>query len=182
MRLASERDRVHGAGGEVIAVSIDDDVRQAGMFQRWPTPNVRYVGDPDRSRVIEPLGLTDPDDDRGIALPAMLVIAPDGREVYRYVGRDFADRTTDEEVYTALEGLGLDAIDPPTGGPDEEVPDDLRRFFRPDDFVVYFKGNRFAAAAIGGRTDDREFRSIAREHRVMAEETLTAWESLHADD
>ena len=179
MRLASERDRIHGAGGEVIAVSIDDDVRQAGMYQRWPTPNARYVSDPDRSLLIEPLGLTDPNDDRGIALPAMLVIAPDGEEVYRYVGRDFADRTTDEQVYTALEGLGLDAIDPPAGGPDGIVPDDLRRFFRPSDFVAYFKGNRFAAAAIGGRTDDKEFRAIAREHRIMADATLAAWESLH---
>ncbi len=117
MRLASQTERIHGAGGEVIAVSIDDDVRQAGMFERWPTPNVRYVGDPDRSWIIEPLGLADPNDDRQIARPAMLVIDPDGREVYRYVGRDFADRTTDEEVYSALEGLGLPAIEPPPGGP-----------------------------------------------------------------
>ncbi len=42
------------------------------------------------------LGLADPDDDREIARPAMLVIDPDGREVYRYVGRDFADRTNDD--------------------------------------------------------------------------------------
>lgn len=181
MRLGSESDRIHGAGGEVIAVSIDDDVRQAGMFARWPTPNVLYVGDQDRSEIIQPLGLDDPDDERQIAKPAMLVIDPDGKEVYRYVGRDFADRTTDHEVFAALESLGLDAIEPPAGGPVGDVPDDLRRYFRPDHLVPYFKGNRFGAAAIGRRTDDEEFRAIAREHRQMADASLEAWESLNAD-
>ncbi len=179
MRLASERDRLHNAGGEVIAVSIDDETRQAGMFARWPTPNVLYVADPDRSLLIEPLGLSDPDDDRGIALPAMIVIDPYGNEVYRYVGRDFADRTTDDEVFAALEGLRLDSIEPPAGGPVADVPSDLGRYFRPGDLVPYFKGNRFAAVAIGGRTEDPELRGIAREHRLMADATLAAWESLH---
>lgn len=181
MRLASESDRIHGAGGEVIAVSIDDEVRQAGMFERWPTPNVLYVADPDRSLLIDPLDLVDPNDDRGIARPAMLVIDPGGNEAYRYVGRDFADRTTDNEVYDALEGLGLGSIDPPAGGPIGEVPDDLGRFFAPAAVVPYFKGNRFAAAAIGGRTDDEAFRAVAREHRRMADDTLEAWQSLTSD-
>ena len=178
MRLASNSDRIHGAGGEVIAVSIDDEVRQAGMFARWPTPNVRYVADPDRSLLIEPLGLVDPDDERRIALPAMIVVDPDGNEAYRYVGRDFADRTTDEEVDQALEALDLDPIEPPAGGPVADVPADLRRFFAPETYVPYFRGNRFAAAAIGGRTDDREFRAIAREHRKMADASIEAYQQL----
>ena len=177
MRLASESERIHGAGGEVIAVSIDDDVRQAGMFARWPTPNVRYVGDPDRSLIIEPLGLADPDDDRRIALPALLVIDPDGDEVYRYVGRDFADRTTDDEVYAALVGLGLDGIDPPAGGPVAAVPEDLSGYFPPRQLAPYFRGNRMASVAIAGRTENSEFRAIARQHRKMAEATLDAWAS-----
>ena len=178
MRLASESERIHGAGGEVIAVSVDDAVRQAGMFARWPTPHVLYVPDPDRSEIIEPLGLADPDDDRRIALPAMIVLDPDGDEVYRYVGRDFADRTTDEQVFTALESLGLDAIEPPAGGPVADVPDDLAGYFPPRQLAPYFRGNRMASVAIAGRTEDREFRALAREHRKMAEATLAAWESL----
>lgn len=178
MRLAAEADRIHGAGGEVIAVSVDDDVRQAGMFDRWPTPHVSYVADPDRSRIIEPLGLADPDDDRRIALPAMLVFDPDGNEVYRYVGRDFADRTTDPEVFAALEDLRLDPIDAPAGGPVADVPDDLTGFFPPRQLAPYFRGNRMASVAIAGRTEDRGFRAIAREHRKMAEATLDAWASL----
>lgn len=148
------------------------------MFERWPTPNVRYVSDPYRSALIEPLGLSDPDDDRQLALPAMLVIDPDGNEVYRYVGRDFADRTTDPEVYAALDSLQLSAIEPPAGGPIGEVPTDLRGYFRPSDFTPFLGGNRFGALAIGGRAEDREMRALAREHRLMAEETLAAWRSL----
>lgn len=159
-------------------MSIDDDVRQAGMFDRWPTPNVLYVSDPDRNMLLTPLDLVDPNDEREIALPAMIVIDPDGNEVYRYVGRDFADRTTDEEVYAALEALELGPIDPPPGGPVADVPDDLKRYFAPSMLVPYFRGNRFAAAAIGGRSDDEKFKAIAREHRLMADATVDAWQTL----
>ena len=179
MRLSAESDRVHGAGGEVIAISVDDEVRQAGMFARWPTPNVLYVSDPGGETYLQALDLFDPEERGGIGKPAMIVLAPDGSEAYRYNGRDFADRTTDAEVFEALEGLGLGAIEPPPGGPVGEVPDDLARFFKPDDLPVYFRGNRFGAAAIGGRLDDKAARAVAREHRVMAEETLAAWEQLN---
>jgi hypothetical protein len=175
VRLASVRERIHGAGAEVIAVSVDDDVRQAGMFARWPTPDVLYVSDPGGTAVLRPLGLFDPDERGGIALPALLVIDPEGVEVFRYQGRDFADRTHDDDVVAAVEALGLEPIEAPVGGPVAEVPDDLDRYFSPDHFGPYFRGNRFGAVAIGGRTADRELRGIAREHRLMAEAMLEAW-------
>jgi hypothetical protein len=178
VRLGAEADRIHRAGGEVIAISTDDDVRQAGMFARWPTPHVQYVSDQGGERYLGPLELFDPEERGGIGLPGLLVIAPDAEVVYRYVGRDFADRTTDEEALTALERLSLDPIEPPDGGPIGPVPDDLDRFFAPADLVPYFKGNRFAAVAIGGRLHDRESRAVAREHRLMCEATLAAWERL----
>lgn len=183
MRLASNSDRIHGAGGEVIAISNDDDTRQAGMFERWPTPHVLYVADPDRSAYIEPLGLADPDDHREIARPALIVLDPDGTEVFRHVGRDFADRTADDEVLSALEALGLDPIDAPVGGPVAAVPDDLPGCFPPRQLAPYFRGNRMASIAIAGRTgpDDSAFRAIARQHRQMCEATLEAWESLRSD-
>ncbi len=180
MRLAAASDRIHEAGAEVVAISVDDEVRQAGMFERWPTPHVRYVSDPGGETYLQPLGLYDPEERDGIALPGMLVIAPDGSEAYRYQGRDFADRTTDDDVFAALDGLGLDAIDPPAGGPIGEVPEDLRGFFRPSDLGAYFRGNRYGAVAIGGRTDNKELRALAREHRVMADATLEAWRAVRS--
>lgn len=175
MRLAAASDRIHASGAEVMAVSVDDDIRQAGMFDRWPTPNVRYISDPGGQQILQPLGLFDPQERDGIALPGMLVIAPDGSEAYRYQGRDFADRTTDDDVYAALDALGLDAIEPPEGGPVADVPGDLRGFFRPTDFASYFRGNKFGAIAMQGRVSDPEAKALAREHRIMADVTLDAW-------
>ena len=162
----------------MIAISIDDETRQAGMFDRWPTPHVQYVADPGGERFLGPLGLIDPNDKRGIALPAMLVIAPDGSEVYRYQGRDFADRTTDDDVYAALDSLGLPAIEAPEGGPVADVPEDLRRFFAAKTFGPYFMGNKFGALAIESRLGDTEAGATAKEHRQMAEATLEAWAAL----
>ncbi|MEO6571261.1 MAG: hypothetical protein ABIO83_06900 [Ilumatobacteraceae bacterium] len=162
----------------MIAISGDGPERQAGMYDRWPTPSVQYVGDPDGQRYLRALDLFDPDERGGIGRPAMLVIAPDGTPAYRYVGRDFADRTTDDEVFAALEALELDAIYPPTGGPAVGVDPDLRGYFRPDDLVPYFKGNKFAAVALGRRTEDPVFRRLAAEHRGMADATLDAWDRL----
>jgi hypothetical protein len=182
VRLASQHDRIHGHGAEVIAVSGDDAVRQAGMFARWPTPHVWYASDPDGATILRPLGLFDPDERGGIGLPAMLVLDPDGNEVYRYVGRDFADRTTDDDVYAAVEALGLDAIDAPAGGPVAEVPDDLRGFFAPSALGPYFRGNKFAAVAISRRVTDPEARAIAIEHRDMCDATLDAWDRVRRRD
>ena len=155
MRLASQSDRIHAAGAEVIAVSVDDDERQAAMFARWPTPNVQYVSDPGGETYLQALELFDPDDRGGIALPAMLVLDPDGNEVFGYRGRDFADRTHDEDVYAALEELGLDPIDPPDGGPVADVDVGQRGAFQPAAMIPYFKGNRFGAVAIGMRARGR---------------------------
>jgi hypothetical protein len=178
VRLASQSDRIHGAGAEVIAVSTDDPERQAGMYARWPTPNVLYVADPGGARFLAPLDLFDPDERGGIGLPGMVVIAPDGGEAYRYVGRDFADRTTDEDVFAAVAALGLDAIEPPAGGPDASVSSDLDGYFAPTEFAAYFKGNRSASIAIARRSDDRAMRAIAREHRLMCEASLEAWSEI----
>lgn len=178
MRLAFNADQIHAAGGEVIAVSVDDDERQAAMFARWPTPHIQYVSDPGGTNVLQPLGLFDPEERGGIALPAALVIGPDGDEVARFVGRDFADRTHDDEVFAALQGLGLDAIDPPAGGPVAEVDTDQRGAFQPQMFVPYFKGNRFASVAIGSRAEGDEATSLAREHRHMCDAALAAWAEL----
>ncbi len=162
----------------MIAVSIDEEVRQAAMFARWPTPHVLYVSDPDGRHLLDPLGLYDPNERDGMGLPAMVVIGPDGTEEYRYVGRDFADRTTDADVYAAVAALGLPAIEPPAGGPIGSVPADLGRFFKVENLVPYFKGNRFGAHAIAGRVDDPIAKATALQHRDMADATLAAWEQL----
>ncbi len=175
MRLASTITRLHAAGAELVAISVDDDIRQAGMAQRWGLTGIRMVSDPGGERYLKPLGLFDPEERGGIALPAMVAFTPDGTEVYRYQGRDFADRTNDDDLWAALEPLGLPPVDPAPWEPTVEVPADLRGFFRPEDFAAYFRGNLFGAQAIAGRLDDPAAKAIALEHRAMAKATVDAW-------
>ena len=106
MRLAKDTERIHAAGAEVMAISVNELERQVGMRSRWRLDDQLLVSDPGGETYLQSLGLFDPEERGGIALPGLLVITPDGSEAYRYQGRDFADRTTDDEMYAALEGLG----------------------------------------------------------------------------
>ena len=183
MRLASQAERIRQGGAEVIAVSVDSDERQAAMYQRWPTPDVQYVSDPGGEHILQGLGLFDPEERGGIALPGLLVIDPDGNEVFGYRGRDFADRTHDDDAYAALDELGLDPItdDVELGGPiDESVAVDQQGAFTPRILVPYFKGNRFGALAIQLRAEGDEAKRLAREHRAMCDGILDAWANLNA--
>lgn len=176
MRLATNYERIHGAGAEVIAVSVDDDVRQAGMAQRWGLPATRFVSDPGGERFLQPLGLYDPEERGGLGLTALVIVDADAEERYRYVGRDFADRTGDDDVLEALESLGLPPIEAPAWTYDVEVPSDLRGVFRPRDLPTYFRGNMFGALAIGWRVGDEDSRAIAKQHRLMSKSILDAHE------
>lgn len=179
MRLASQSARIHAAGGEVIAISVDPEERQAAMFQRWPTPSTTYVSDPGGETYLQAMNMFDPNERGGIALPGLFVLDPAGKLVYEYRGHDFADRRDDEEAFAALEGLGLDAIDPVAGGPvDESVDLDQKGAFTPRILVPYFKGNRFGALAIQMRAEGEEAKRLATEHREMADAILAAWDQV----
>lgn len=181
MRLASQADRITAAGGEIIAISVDSDERQAAMYERWPTPTVQYVSDPGGERFLQPLGLFDPEERGGIALPGLLVISPDGEEVFGYRGRDFADRTHDDDAFAALEALGVGALDDGVelGGPVVADVDVAQKgAFTPRVFIPYFKGNRFGAVAIQMRAEGEEARRLASEHREMCDGILEAWSTL----
>jgi len=146
------------------------------MARRWGLTPIRMVSDPGGHRYLRPLGLFDPEERGGIALPAMVGIAPDGTEFYRYRGRDFADRTNDDDLFAAVEALGLPGVDPPPNRPGVDVPADLGGFFRPEDFAAYFRGNLFGAQAIAGRLDDPAAAAVALQHRDMARATVDAWQ------
>lgn len=176
MRLATNYDRLHHAGAELIAISVDDDTRQAGMARRWALHHTRMVSDPGGEVYLKRLAMFDPDERGGIALPGMVVIDPAGDEVYRYQGRDFADRTNDDDLWEALTALGLQSVDPEPWVPDVQVPADLRGVFRPQDFATYFRGNMFAAVAIARRLDEPTAKAIAAQHRDMAQSSVDAWQ------
>lgn len=181
MKLASEYDRIHDSGAELAAISVDDDARQAGMARRWGFSHTRFVSDPGGETYLQPLDLFDAEERGGIALPGMVIISPDGAEVYRYRGRDFADRTNDDDIWATLDILALPPVDPPPWSSDVEVPEDLGGYFRPSDFGAYFRGNMFGAVAIGRRVQDDESRALAKEHRLMSQSNVEAWADWQAN-
>ena len=180
MRLGLNYERIHQAGGELIAISVDDEVRQAGMRQRWGFSHTRFVSDPGGTTYLEPLGLFDPNERGGIALPGMVVITPGGDVAYRFEGRDYADRTNDPVLYETLETLEMPPVSPDVWDPDIVVPADLRGYFMPRNLDPYFRGNYFGATAIYRRAkaaDDEVGTRLANEHRFMSKDTFEAWES-----
>lgn len=60
------------------------------------------LSDPE-GRVIKERGVWS-DGDGGIAKPAIFAIRSDGSLVWKYVGQDFADRPTDDELFDSLRG------------------------------------------------------------------------------
>ena len=58
----------------------------------------------------------------------MLAVAPDGRELFRELSRDFTDRPDDEPVLAALESLELDPVDVPPWRPDVEAAPSEKAF------------------------------------------------------
>lgn len=175
MQLASRSSEIAELGAEVIAVSVDDDVRQAGMFSRWPTPSFTYVSDPGGENYLKPLGVFDPVERDGIAIPSMIVVSPDGEELYRSVAADAADRSEVEGLFEALAEAGFETVDQGPGGPQAPEPTDLSGFFAPSRLNAYFTGGEYACSAIMMRASGEEAKSLARGYRAMCRSFLSAW-------
>ena len=60
------------------------------------------LSDPDRSKAIEPMGVSDPEDRRNIAKPSIVVVAPDGEVAFAETSRDYADRDSEDAAIAAL--------------------------------------------------------------------------------
>ncbi len=132
----------------LFAVSVDSPGQQTAMIEKLDLP-FPLLSDPDRSRAIEPLGLSDPDDPRGISRPALVLIDPDGQEVWRFVSRDFADRMPEQDVLDRATDAGWAPTTqdrPATGEADPGQKAMPRQALTP-----YFRGARFAALAMGLR-------------------------------
>ena len=110
------------------------------------------LSDPDRSLAIGPFDVVDESDPRDLARPAMIIVDPDGDEVYRFVSRDFADRLPEEEVLEKVQALGLEPTTQPR--PTPGTPDPGERAVRLDALTTYFRGARFAILAFGLRHKD----------------------------
>lgn len=129
-------------------MSIDSPEQNAAMVEKLLLP-FPLLSDPDRSRMIEPMGVADPKDAREIARPAMILIDPEGSERSRFVSRDYADRLPNDEVLERIRALNLPGTDQPTPDVGPSEPGASAMPF--EGLFYYLRGARFAAQAMGLR-------------------------------
>jgi peroxiredoxin len=91
-------ERFEDAGLQVAAICVDSVEQNRAMVDKLLLP-FPVLSDPDAT-VIEPWGVLNVAE-KGIAKPALFLVRPDWSFAYRYVGVDFTDRPTDEELFAA---------------------------------------------------------------------------------
>ena len=121
------------------------------------------LADPDRDLAITPLGFADEKDPRMIGRAGTVVLDPNGEEIWRHIGRDYADRPEEDLVLDQVLGLGLEPTsqEPPAIGEAVAGPTAMSLA----GLVPYLKGAKFAALALRSRHRDLgdEFRDDAKE-------------------
>ena len=158
-------------GATIAAVVIDAPGQNAAMVEKLALP-FPVLSDPDGTAAVRPLGVWD--DASNVAIPAILVVGPDGAEAYRDTGVDFMDRPDDGDVLRALDALRLAPITaaiqtvphlPSAPGP---------RAMPLADLGVYMRGVRFAMQAMSARARDPWDRDEAERSSRMAERYVAA--------
>lgn len=140
--------------------------------------SIPIFSDESREAAIRPLGFDDEKDPRKISLPGVVIVAPDGEIVYRFVGRDYADRPHEDELLEHLAALGL----PPTTqeeyepGPAEAGPTAMPLEGLPH----YFRGAKFATLAVRRRHRHLgdEFTADGKQYIQMVDRYLEALSTL----
>ncbi len=80
----------------MAAISVDTVEQNQAMIDKLLLP-FPVLSDPDAT-VIEPWGVLNAAE-KGIARPALFLVLPDWSVAFQYVGEDFTDRPTDEELF-----------------------------------------------------------------------------------
>ena len=94
-------DRFASGGISLAAISVDPVENNRAMVDKLLLP-FPLLSDPE-GRVIREWGVWT-DNDAGIARPSIFAIRKDGSIAWRYVGVDYADRPTDDELFASLRG------------------------------------------------------------------------------
>jgi hypothetical protein len=164
--LAQQQHRITAAGGQVVAVVIDPPERNAAMVDKLGLP-FPILSDPDGAEASRRYDVWD--DDGSMAKPAVVVVRPDGTEVFRQVGGDFADRITEDELVDRLQELDLPATTQEPPQPGEPVPGP--KAVQLATLPAYYRGAKFAVTAVKGRVpeaQDTAERLLAEYDRYLA--------------
>lgn len=85
----------------LVGISVDPVENNRAMIDKLLLP-FSLLSDPEGS-VIKEWGVWN-DGDGGIARPSIFAVRKDGSIGWRYVGVDYADRPTDDELFSSLRG------------------------------------------------------------------------------
>ncbi len=180
MRLASNQARISAAGAEVIGVSVDSPEASAAMAARWRLP-FKLISDPGGDAILGELGIYNPDERDGIAIPTLYVISPSGEVISEVGSRDFADRVHDEDVIGAIEARGWSAIETPVWVPEvEPASEPVAGAVPVSAYIPYFKGNQFGAYAVRSRLSpdtEKTARDELAAHMKMSASMVEAFEA-----
>jgi peroxiredoxin Q/BCP len=94
-------DRFVKEGVNLAGISVDPIENNGAMVEKLLLP-FPLLSDPE-GRVIKEWGVWS-DTEGGIAKPSIFAIRSDGSIGWTYVGRDFADRPTDDELFNSIGG------------------------------------------------------------------------------
>ncbi len=169
--MAREYQEYTNRGASIAAISIDNPAQNAGMVEKLMLP-FPVLSDPDGTKARKPLDAWNKAGE--MALPAIIVVSPDGVEAYRYVGEDFAHRPGDEDVLAAIEELELPPIDADAGPGRHIEPRPSGRAIELANLAVYMRGVRFAMIAMAGRARDPFDREEAERTKRLAERFIEA--------
>jgi len=169
--MARAYDEYLKRGATIAAVVIDTPGQNAAMVDTLALP-FPILADPSGDGAIKPFDVWA--DTGKMSKPAIIVLAPDGQEIFRYVGVDFMDRPVDEDVLIALDGLALPPLDLPIATALHLPPAPGPRALPLADLAVYMRGVRFSSMALAGRARDPFDRAEAERTSKMAERFIVA--------
>lgn len=84
-----------------MGISVDPVENNRAMAEKLLLP-FRLLSDPEGS-LIKAYGVWT-DAEGGIAKPSIVAVRADASIAWRYVGEDYADRPTDDELFASLKG------------------------------------------------------------------------------
>jgi len=98
--LAEDDDKIKQAGGELIAVSVDEQSFAWSMAQTTGA-KFQILSDAEKKTITE-YGIVNAAEHGGIAHPSIFVVDKQGRIRYMHVGKDAQDRPPDETILEEL--------------------------------------------------------------------------------
>ncbi len=98
--MAEDYDKIKQTGGELIAVSVDEQSFAWSMAQTTGA-KFQILSDADKKTITE-YGIVNAAEHGGIAHPSIFVLDKEGRIRYMHVGKDAQDRPPDETILEEL--------------------------------------------------------------------------------